>query len=328
MENWRKHLIREFAGFEVPSDNTSRELLKRTIKRNAKNIASKSLKYRLLRNPITAFLTTLMYPSELGDATLPDEYVKKVADEYKKEKNKLDKKKKESDCDKTYPVQVDLSNYNLDPRIERKVRILLTDPKLCDVGIRIHKPDYFKDPGEYISVHYVDLKKEAPGYEHRHSGTPPGGTAGIRLPSVESTAKNGRCLESSIITSSNASQGWGPLLYELLLEIASARSTGITPDRASVSLYARKVWAKYESRPDTEKIQLDVDTYLTGKSSKGDNITPDIPEDDCKMDALYDYPGGPMKKLVNNPLSMVYRKDNRNLFKVLRKNNRIIVDGF
>ena len=322
MENWRKYLLKEYSGFEIPSDKSSRDLLRKAIRDNARDLRDVALRTRLLTNPITAFATIMLTPSSTADSTLPDNFTIKVKDDYESAKQDKDERR---DCEGNI---LDLSELDLDVRIKNKVVELLTNPKYCDVGIRIHRPDYFKDPGEYISVHYVDLKKEAPGYEYRHSGTPPGGTAGIRLPSVESTAKNGRCLESSIITSSNASQGWGPLLYELLLEIASARSTGITPDRGSVSFYARQVWAKYESRPDTKKIQLDVDTYLTGKSSKGDNITPDIPEDDCKMDALYDYPGGPMKKLVNNPLSMVYRKDNRNLFKVLRKNNRIIVDGF
>lgn len=327
MENWRKHLIKEFAGFEIPSDNTSRELLKRTIKRNAKNIASKSLKYRLLMNPITAFLTTLLYPSELGDATLPDEYVRKVADEYKKEKNKLDKKKKESDCDRTYPVQVDLSSYNLDPRIERKVRILLTDPKLCDIGVRIYKPDYFKRDGIFYTIQYCNMSTR----QGRSSQDPggPGGSVGISLPHKIQNFKDGPCLQGAVITSTRATRGWGPILYEVALEVASYLSFGLAADRGSpktgVSPFAREVWAKYAMRSDIQSYQLDVDpdTTLDLKSVGLQNITPDR-ADDCNQTAAYRNPGGPMDNLIDHPLTLMYKKDNHNLYDALVDNNRMI----
>ena len=91
-ENWRKHLIREFSGFEMPSDNASKQILKKVIQKNAKNITSRSLKYRLLTSPLTAFLSILLVPSttasdeEMGTAYRP--WVEKVQKEYENEKNK------------------------------------------------------------------------------------------------------------------------------------------------------------------------------------------------------------------------------------------------
>lgn len=319
MENWRKYLLKEYSGFEIPSDKSSLDLLKKIF---SKNLVKYPLLVSRFTNPAIAFASIMLDPSPTAVSTLPDDYSslkRDTIDDYKRESAKQDKDERK-DCEGNI---VDLSGYDLDIRIKNKVVELLTNPDYCDVGIGIDKPNYFVERGEYISAYYVNLKTG----DRRHSEHDiPGGTVGMRMPSVESTATNGRCLKSSIITSARATEGWGPLLYELLLEFASDRSTGLTPDRSVVSSYARKVWTKYQSRPDTRKIQLDVDTDLTGRANPGDNITPDVPEDDCKMDALYYDPGGPMSKLVNDPLSMVYRKDNRDLFKVLLKNKRLIID--
>ena len=59
------------------------------------------------------------------------------------------------------------------------------------------------------------------------------------------------------------SSGWGPLLYDVAIEVAGAR--GLTADRESLSQDAYDVWLYYmNSRPDVQKIQLDtLDNELT-----------------------------------------------------------------
>ena len=91
-------MIKEFSGFEMPKDNASKQILKKVIQRNAKDIASKRLQYLLVANPLTAFLYITLWPSstasdeEMGTAYQP--WVEKVQKEYENEKNK----KEESKC--------------------------------------------------------------------------------------------------------------------------------------------------------------------------------------------------------------------------------------
>lgn len=88
--------------------------------------------------------------------------------------------------------------------------------------------------------------------------------------------KDGQCLDSWIIGASYANKGWGPLLYDILLQIAGKR--GLTTDRGLVSPDAVKVWMKYfDERSDILKKPLDP----IAKPGDIGQLTPKIPEDDC-----------------------------------------------
>ena len=57
------------------------------------------------------------------------------------------------------------------------------------------------------------------------------------------------------VVNSAAHKGWGPLLYDVAMELVSSKqyigAEGITPDRMSVSYEARNVWKYYfNNRPD------------------------------------------------------------------------------
>lgn len=221
--------------------------------------------------------------------------------------------------------ELNLSKYNLDPRIEKKVKLLLTNESLRDIGVRLYKPDYFKRDGIFYTIQYANMSTR----DGRSSSDPggPGGSVGISLPHKVQKLKDGPCLEGAVITSSRVTKGWGPLLYEIALEVASHLSFGLAPDRGTsktgVSSFAREVWAKYATRSDVEKHQLDVDLQTTIGGQPGQNLTPDR-NDDCNQTATYNDPGGPMSKLIGHPLTFMYKKNNHNTYKALFDHKRII----
>jgi hypothetical protein len=48
-------------------------------------------------------------------------------------------------------------------------------------------------------------------------------------------------------------QGWGPLLYDIAIEYATEKGTGLVPDRRGISPEAISVWNKYaHNRPDVQ----------------------------------------------------------------------------
>ena len=73
---------------------------------------------------------------------------------------------------------------------------------------------------------------------------------------------------------SNASQGWGPMLYDVAMEWATQNGGGLVSDRSHVSPSAREVWNYYLSnRSDVQSVQLD---------DLRNTITPEE-EDNCEQ---------------------------------------------
>jgi hypothetical protein len=109
---------------------------------------------------------------------------------------------------------------------------------------------------------------------------------------------------------SSTRSGWGPLLYDVAMELATVQGGGLTSDRAIVSADARGVWDKYDrARGDVEAMQLDVSSdLLQGYPDRfGSQLTPDDPSDDCEqISALRDSPGA--GAWHQSPLSRAYRK--------------------
>lgn len=62
----------------------------------------------------------------------------------------------------------------------------------------------------------------------------------------------GSCGGAWIVTSSNAKQGWGPLMYDVAIEWASLNGKGLAPDRDQVSDDALRVWDRYTQRSDVK----------------------------------------------------------------------------
>ena len=105
----------------------------------------------------------------------------------------------------------------------------------------------------------------------------------IKIDRVE-TGKRGNCDGALKVAMVEASQGWGPLLYDCAIEWATMKSGGLIPDRVAVSDEARNVWDYYmNNRSDVEAKQLDdeEDSFDNG------------PEDDCDQAVARQVPGAP-----------------------------------
>ena len=118
----------------------------------------------------------------------------------------------------------------------------------------------------------------------------------------------GPCGEALEVVWTTAASGWGPMLYDVAMEVATEVGGGLTPDRRSVSKDAQNVWKYYFSnRGDVEPQQLDLtDTeaqYYTDLNLK--KLTPDVEEDDClQSKAIRAYED----KWDQSPLSKRYTK--------------------
>ena len=101
----------------------------------------------------------------------------------------------------------------------------------------------------------------------------------------------GPCGEALNVVYSEAASGWGPMLYDVAMEVASEVGGGLTPDRSSVSDSAQNVWNYYLSnRGDVQSHQLDLTDIDIANATKFlkpplalQKLTPDIEEDDCKQ---------------------------------------------
>jgi hypothetical protein len=114
----------------------------------------------------------------------------------------------------------------------------------------------------------------------------------------------------SVVTSSNAKTGLGPLAYDVAIELTGG--LGLMPDRFSVSKAALAVWEKYyNDRPDVETAQTDNHrNFLT--PNDGDNCD----QDSSRVDAGGQSTPVSFEKSV---LSKVYKKSGTPVMDELRK---------
>jgi hypothetical protein len=124
------------------------------------------------------------------------------------------------------------------------------------------------------------------------------------------------CSNGLVIAFSETKRGWGPLLYEVALEIASNEAGGLIADRTNVSEYAAAVWEKYLQRPDVKNKQLD-------------NLKNDLTKnqaDNCGQTSALSYANMKAKSWSDksNPLSKIYKKTNKKIINLLTKHGFII----
>ena len=82
----------------------------------------------------------------------------------------------------------------------------------------------------------------------------------------------GDCLGAYMVVGSEATHGWGPMLYDVIMELAGP--DGVMADRSSLSQDAFNVWQVYMTRGDAQQKQLD---------DVGNTLTPEE-EDNCDVD--------------------------------------------
>jgi len=94
----------------------------------------------------------------------------------------------------------------------------------------------------------------------------------------------GECNGAFVVDSTYATtKGWGPLLYDIAMEVSTVLGNGLTSSRGMVSSKAKPVWDYYlDKRSDVEADQLDVDGLNALKYGL-DQLTPKLKVDDCEQ---------------------------------------------
>ena len=146
----------------------------------------------------------------------------------------------------------------------------------------------------------------------------------LQLYSVEAYDRSrlGPCSDAFMISWSGATSGYGPMLYDLAMEWATANGGGLIADRGSVSPEAKAVWDYYlNNRSDIEIVQLD----------DANNKLTDTEEDNCDQEIAggqnYQYPKPPERVDPDWPksaLSKMYRKTNDSMTQELKALGKLV----
>ena len=179
------------------------------------------------------------------------------------------------------------SSSPVDERLLRKLDIMPNE-----IGVKIWEDasfDVTMEFGYMHNGHFVVLatKADVPVFRARMEVHAPEETipyGNIRITKWEGP---GPCNNAWQVIDSYAQRGFGPILYELALEYGSTFGDGLMADREVVSKYAHAVWKKYQGRGDVHSLQLDIDKE-TAEERTLDQLTPEDPRDDCKMDSVLD----------------------------------------
>ena len=126
----------------------------------------------------------------------------------------------------------------------------------------------------------------------------------------------GPCSNAYFVGMSESQDGWGPMVYDVMMELVTSQGSALMANRETVSDEAYRVWLYYlENRGDVEKIQLDdLKNSLTDDDS-----------DNCEQKAfdyklyddypsMYNMPKDRRVDLKNNmmatsPLTKAYKKN-------------------
>lgn len=122
------------------------------------------------------------------------------------------------------------------------------------------------------------------------------------------------CNDAWVIKKTEATKGWGPLLYDLAMEYATEKGAGLAPDRFVVSPDALRVWEFYLSnrKADIKSHQLDdLNNTLTNPET-----------DNCEQSSAKKHAGD---KWSGSPLSKRYTKDKPDMMTQLKKMGKLIV---
>ena len=129
-------------------------------------------------------------------------------------------------------------------------------------------------------------------------------------------AIHGPCLDAYIIGQTYAQSGWGPMMYDLAMELAG--DDGLTPDRESLSSEAYSVWNYYlKNRSDVETKQLD-DLKNTITGDEGDNCNSKSAGDHSKLVKYAPVKALRKKGLVASPVMKAYVKKNKSTLSALK----------
>ena len=168
------------------------------------------------------------------------------------------------------------------------------------------------DVEDVIDVYYANEEGRAIKFEN---DSKPYGQISMDL--EVQMAQEFPCLQALMVAYSDASRGWGPLLYDVAIEVATLKAGGLVCDRSIVSKDAYNVWDKYNSqRNDVEKLQLD---------DEEGTLTPNDRDDDCLQNISYEYEEKTGIPWNESPLSKLYRKSPTTIT-ALKNSGRLMLD--
>ena len=168
------------------------------------------------------------------------------------------------------------------------------------------------DVEDVIDVYYANEEGRAIKFEN---DSKPYGQISMDL--EVQMAQEFPCLQALMVAYSDASRGWGPLLYDVAIEVATLKAGGLVCDRSIVSKDAYNVWDKYNSqRSDVEKLQLD---------DEEGTLTPNDRDDDCLQNISYEYEEKTGIPWNESPLSKLYRKSPTTIT-ALKNSGRLMLD--
>jgi len=132
-------------------------------------------------------------------------------------------------------------------------------------------------PGVYVGI------KEGSGYVQVYfcdkDGLDINNPQGLVKASFNNESGVAKCNDAMIMSWAKVKDGYGPLLYDILMEFATDLGRGLTPDRYTVSRAAKKVWSYYfNNRSDITRKILDYEEEPF--------ITPDDKSDDCNASSV------------------------------------------
>ena len=114
---------------------------------------------------------------------------------------------------------------------------------------------------------------------------------------------------------SSADHGWGPLLYDVAMEWATMKGSGLMSDRAGLSPHSKAVWQYYyDNREDVKVRQLD---------DLKNTLTPQDDRDNCKQaygvtNSWYD--------LENSATAKLFTKQNFQITRLHRSGRLTIIE--
>jgi hypothetical protein len=184
------------------------------------------------------------------------------------------------------------------------IRALLTesvDPKIMSMIDRLEELEGFVKVMPDRAVIMIDKVDDA------------GGTMALGAVAWGKSRLDGPCLGAKIVSSSTMKMGFGPLAYDVAIEVTG----GLTSDRDSVTKYATAVWDRYmNGRSDVQVSQMDNDR---------NHLTPED-EDNCEQRSARVDSGAwsPPGSFWDSSLSKVYKKSGTPVIDELKRRDMLV----
>ena len=175
------------------------------------------------------------------------------------------------------------------------IRTLLTEAAKGPIDLPEDVFVQILDKGDHAVFRYVVENPDNGTYIN--STAPVGGKVAIMKPDHP-------CGGAWEVALSTASQGWGPMLYDVAMEWATQNGGGLVSDRSHVSPSARGVWDYYLSnRGDVQSAQLD-DLQNTITPEEEDNCeqhSSTVGRSSAGMPKVVDFQESPLSKRYTKP---------------------------